>query len=46
MVVEGRGDMEDELEKHIVTGQLIGFDYQFYYFIFLLLQLDLGETIG
>ena len=38
--------MEDELEKHIVTGQLIGFDYQFYYFIFLLLQLELGETIG
>jgi len=46
MVVEGRGDMEDKLEKHIVTGQLIGFDYQFYYFIFLLLQLELGETIG
>ena len=38
--------MEDKLEKHIVTGQSIGFDYQFYYFIFLLLQLELGETIG
>lgn len=38
--------MEDELEKHIVTGQSIGFDYQFYYFVFLLLQLEIGETIG
>lgn len=38
--------MEDELEKHIVTGQSIGFDYQFYYFVFLLVQLHHGETIG
>lgn len=38
--------MEEELEKHIVTGQSIGFDYQFYYFVFLLIQLNHGETIG
>lgn len=38
--------MENELEKHILTGQSIGFDYQFYYFVFLLLRLEIGETIG
>ena len=35
VVIEGGIIMEDELEKHIVTGQSIGFDYQFYYFVFL-----------
>ena len=38
--------IENYLKKHVAGGQSLGFDYQFYYFIFLLLQLELGETIG
>lgn len=38
--------IENYLKKHVAGGQSLGFDYQFYYFIFLLLQLEPGETIG
>lgn len=33
-------------KKHTAGAQSIGFDYQFYYFIFLLLQLKQGQKIG
>ena len=38
--------IENYLKKHVAGGQSLGFDYQFYYFVFLLVQLHQGETIG
>ena len=38
--------IENYLKKHVAGGQSLGFDYQFYYFVFLLVQLHHGETIG
>ncbi len=38
--------MKDILQNHTAGAQAIGFDYQFYYFMFLLLQLKVGEKIG
>lgn len=39
-------DIESLLTKHTVAAQTIGFDYQFYYFIYLSLDLKFGEKIG
>lgn len=39
-------DTESLLTKHTVGPQTIGFDYQFYYFIYLSLKLKFGEKIG
>lgn len=39
-------DIELLLTKHTVAAQTIGFDYQFYYFIYLSLNLKFGEKIG
>ncbi|TDE29378.1 hypothetical protein E0I61_09465 [Flavobacterium ranwuense] len=39
-------DTESLLTKHTVGPQTIGFDYQFYYFIYLSLNLKFGEKIG
>lgn len=38
--------MKDSLEKHTAGGQSLGFDYQFLYFVYLLLDLKQGEKIG
>ena len=38
--------MDNIYEKYTAGGQLIGFDYQFYYFMYLALDLRQGETIG
>lgn len=38
--------MTSKLEQHTAGPQLIGFDYQFYYFMFLALELKLGQKIG
>ncbi len=35
-----------EQEQHTAGPQSIGFDYQFYYFMFLALELKLGQKIG
>uniref|UniRef100_UPI0040471D4B hypothetical protein n=1 Tax=Flavobacterium sp. TaxID=239 RepID=UPI0040471D4B len=32
--------------EHTAGPQLIGFDYQFYYFMYLILDLNPGEKIG
>lgn len=39
-------DTESLLTKHTAGPQAIGFDYQFYYFIYLSLDLKFGEKIG
>jgi len=39
-------DVTPVLEKHTAGVQAIGFDYQFYYFMLLALQLKLGQRIG
>ncbi len=39
-------DAESLLAKHTVGPQTIGFDYQFYYFMYLSLDLKFGEKIG
>jgi hypothetical protein len=39
-------DTESLLTKHTAGPQAIGFDYQFYYFIYLSLDLRFGEKIG
>lgn len=38
--------MSNILDNHTAGAQAIGFDYQFYYFMFLLLDLKVGEKIG
>lgn len=38
--------MKDSFEKHTAGGQSLGFDYQFLYFVYLLLDLKQGEKIG
>lgn len=38
--------MGEVLDKHTADSKSIGFDYQFYYFLYLLLDLRLGEKIG
>lgn len=38
--------MKDSLENHTAGGQSLGFDYQFLYFVYLLLGLKHGEKIG
>lgn len=38
--------MNDSIEKHTAGGQSLGFDYQFLYFVYLLLDLKQGEKIG
>lgn len=38
--------MSEVLDKHTADSKSIGFDYQFYYFLYLLLDLRLGEKIG
>lgn len=38
--------MSKILDNHTAGAQAIGFDYQFYYFMFLLLELKVGEKIG
>lgn len=38
--------MSEVLDKHTADYKSIGFDYQFYYFLYLLLDLRLGEKIG
>lgn len=38
--------MKDSLEKHTAGSQSLGFDYQFLYFVYLLLGLKFGEKIG
>ena len=38
--------MKDSLENHTAGGQSLGFDYQFLYFVYLLLDLKHGEKIG
>ena len=39
-------DSESLLKKHTVGPQTIGFDYQFYYFMLLSLDLKTGEKVG
>lgn len=39
-------EVTSKLEQHTAGPQLIGFDYQFYYFMFLALELKLGQKIG
>lgn len=39
-------DVTSLLEQHTAGPQSIGFDYQFYYFMFLALELKLGQKIG
>ena len=39
-------DLEIIQEQHTAGPQLIGFDYQFYYFMYLALKLKFGEQIG
>lgn len=39
-------EVESKLEQHTAGPQSIGFDYQFYYFMFLSLRLGLGQKIG
>jgi hypothetical protein len=36
----------DTFEKHTAGPQLIGYDYQFYYFVYLALDLKQGQKIG
>ena len=36
----------DIQEKHTAGAQSVGYDYQFYYFMYLLLDLKLGQKIG
>jgi hypothetical protein len=38
--------MKDSLEKHTAGSQSLGFDYQFLYFVYSLLDLKQGEKIG
>ena len=38
--------MNDSIEKHTAGSQSLGFDYQFLYFVYLLLGLKHGEKIG
>lgn len=38
--------MSEVLDKHTADSKSIGFDYQFYYFLYLLLDLRWGEKIG
>lgn len=38
--------MSKILDNHTAGAQAIGFDYQFYYFMFLILELKVGEKIG
>ena len=38
--------MKNSLEKHTAGSQSLGFDYQFFYFVYLLLDLKQGEKIG
>lgn len=35
-----------KLEEHTAGPQSLGFDYQFYYFTYLALRLDLGQKVG
>ena len=39
-------NVTSKLEQHTAGPQSIGFDYQFYYFMFLALELKLGQKIG
>lgn len=39
-------EVASKLEQHTAGPQSIGFDYQFYYFMFLSLELKLGHKIG
>lgn len=38
--------MNKVIEQHTAGPQAIGFDYQFYYFMYLSLQLSKGQKIG
>ena len=37
---------KEKLEDHTAGPQSIGFDYQFYYFMYLILELKVGEKVG
>ncbi|HSC54466.1 MAG TPA: hypothetical protein VLC98_12625 [Phnomibacter sp.] len=39
-------ELTSTIEQHTAGPQAIGFDYQFYYFMFLALELKLGQKIG
>ncbi|WP_210149577.1 hypothetical protein [Chryseobacterium scophthalmum] len=39
-------EIKSEIEKHTAGTKLIGFDYQFYYFMLLALDLKFGQKIG
>lgn len=39
-------DVNLKLEEHTAGPQSLGFDYQFYYFVYLALKLDLGQKVG
>ena len=39
-------DITSKLEEHTAGSQAIGFDYQFYYFMLLALELRIGQKVG